>query len=348
MIGAMVSKPPRPALEACAEHIWENLGDPYSYPGLEAELERLVTRISLAVLGKKVSGWATSGATEANILAALYWRERGYRRVVHFNTAHYSVSKAARLLGMEELIVPYGDRGLAILERELGPRDIVFVTYGTTQEGWIEPIREVAELARKRGAKVHVDAAYAGFIAAGLKDTPRIELDDTVATLAVDLHKIPEAPMPLGLILASSEQIIDSMFYRVNYIPSGRQFGILGSRPGCPVYGAHVSLRYLETLYGGPEDIASLLMRLKRTLVSELGDYGFNAIESPTPVACLVHPDIDRIVRILQRAGTKLYMCPRHRGARIALMPHHDYLGELRHIISCLSEASRKSMSAEV
>ena len=340
MIGAMISKPPRQALEACIAHAWENLGDPNSYPRLEEELEKLVSEVSRIVLGARTPGWATSGATETNILAVLYWRERGYRRVVRFDTAHYSVSKAARLLGLKEVVVPYGGRGIELLERELGPRDIVVVTYGTTQEGWVEPLWEVAELARRRGAKVHVDAAYAGFVARGLRGAPRIELDDTVATLAVDMHKIPEAPMPLGIILASSEDIIESMFYRAEYIPSGRQFGILGSRPGCPIYGARASLSYLWSLYGGFEGVASLLLRMKEILVSELEEHGYTAVESPTPVACLVHPRISRIVEVLEGWGSRVYRCPRHGGVRIALMPHHDYLGELRHIISCLSEAA--------
>ena len=334
----MISSPPKTAVDACSSHIDENLGDPDSYPGLSEAAEALLRTVAERVVGHPSPGWFTSGATESNILALYYWREKGRKRVFHFETAHYSVRKAASLLGLENRPVPLSEEGLQALRESAGPRDVIVVTIGTTQEGWIEPLDDVIEIARRAGAAIHVDAAFAGYIARHLPSPVDLELEPPLFTVAVDLHKIPEAPMPLGVLLAASEEIIESLYHRAPYIPSGRQFGLLGSRPACPVYAAIESIRYLDERFGGIRGLASELLRLKKRITMELESAGYSPIESPTPIVCLRHESVSGITERARRSGIHLYTCPKHGGVRIAVMPHHIYIpAEAECIIKTLS-----------
>jgi glutamate/tyrosine decarboxylase-like PLP-dependent enzyme len=122
VIGGMIPRPPRCLVKIVSSSLGVNLGDPSSYPDLQEAVETVVGFASRAATGREYPGWPTSGATESNILALLRAREEGYSTVIHFTTAHYSVSKAAHLLGLEEIPVRAIDGyapDLAALEQAL-------------------------------------------------------------------------------------------------------------------------------------------------------------------------------------------------------------------------------------
>src|SRR6185312_15431712 len=72
----------------------------------------------------------------------------------------------------------------------------VVVTTGTTGLGAVDPVHEVVPLARKYGARVHVDAAYGGFFSLlarseepyGLDRRPWLAIPDC-DSVVVDPHK---------------------------------------------------------------------------------------------------------------------------------------------------------------
>jgi len=340
VIGGMISNPPEPSRQACARYLHTNLGDPDSYPGLREAADRLGLRV-LEILGAPGASWGfTSGATEANTLALYYWREQGRTRVVTPNTAHYSVAKAARILGMDHALVDSRRNILQGLEAALDERSVLVLTVGTTEEGLVDPVESALAIAERAGAVVHVDAAFAGLIARWLPEPVYLAPRGPLATVAVDLHKLGEAPMPLGIIVARSKSIIESLYFDSPYIPSKRQFGLLGSRPGCPVFAAHASLDYLEARFGSFQGMARALMEAAHALVGELKPYGYSAGELFTPIVCLEHPEINSILGYLQARGIKAYTCRGGRGVRIAVMPHHIYTGEIKCIGKHLKEAA--------
>ena len=180
VIGGMIPDPPWPARAACAKWAHTNKGDLDSYPNLREVHDDVVRRFSNIVFGSKYPGMMTSGATESNILALLYWRKQGKKRVVAFPHTHYSVRKAAYILGLE-----YVETDYAKLASKVKNSDVIVVTLGTTETGAVDPLNEIAELASRRGAVVHVDAAYYGTI---LRHSNRVEsielgLDDTISTI---------------------------------------------------------------------------------------------------------------------------------------------------------------------
>ncbi len=341
VLGGMTPRPPPDVLEVCRLYSWQNMGDPESYTASREAASYIVSTASLVVFGREYPGWVTSGASEGNLLALYALREMGYRRVLYFQSAHYSIPKSARILGMraEPLPVAGGyEPLLGELRSRLGEGDIVVATVGTTETGYIDPVVEIAELAGARGAVVHVDAAFAGPIMRHLGEgkAPR-SLGGAVTSIVMDMHKVPEAPAGVGLLLASDKGIIDLLYHKAPYIPSGRQFGVLGTRNGGPVIAAAYALSKLVEY--GVERLAGELMDAALELVSRLGPHGYRTPHGvETPILCLIHPHHDRVFRRLGEMGYKAYRCLEGRGVRMAVMPH--LIPELDRVSGILASAA--------
>lgn len=110
----------------------------------------------------------TSGGTESNNLAlkGLAWRHPERRHLIQGAVEHPSVSEAARFLarqGHEVTVLPVDAEG-AIRPDDLAEalRDdtlLVSVQHANHEIGTVQPIAELAAVARARGARFHADAA---------------------------------------------------------------------------------------------------------------------------------------------------------------------------------------------
>ena len=321
VIGGMVPRPAREAVEILIDHLDLNAGDPRPGSVVEGYIREVVRITSRAVLGVDRPGWVTAGASEGNLLALYALREMGFRRVLLFDTAHYSVLKAARILGLEHKVLDTngGRPSMSEVPAEVREGDIIVATVGTTQEGLVDPVGALASIAAEAGAAVHVDAAYAGYIARYLTVKAKFKLDPPIYTLVVDAHKLPEAPPPAGIILSCCGEVLDRMWFTAPYIPSGRQFGVLGTRPGGPIAAAAHILRNLDSQ--GFETIAEDLMERARRLVTSARDLGFEpAVEPEVPVVCLKHPNIEALMSRLENLGLQAYRCPRYGGVRAVFL----------------------------
>jgi len=104
-------------------------------------------------------------------------------------------------------------------DRKHGKRPfLVVASAGTVSTGAIDPIREMAAIAREHGAWLHVDGAYGGF-AAALDDAPEdlkaLNLADSVA---VDPHKWLYTPLEAGCLLVRDAECLPAAFaYRPPY-----------------------------------------------------------------------------------------------------------------------------------
>ncbi len=325
VLGGMTPKPGDEYKRLLCEFADENMGDPESYPASRRAFEYVARVLGESLFpGSPLYPTPTSGGTEGNILGLYLARILGSRRVVYSETAHYSIEKAARILGMNSLRIPakHGyEFDLEALDLVLEEGDVVVATLGTTETGYVDPVREVAKIAASKGAIVHVDAAYAGPIVRFLAPQKLVErLDSTVVTAAVDAHKILNTPYHAGVIYAASEGLAGEFSFEAPYIPSGYQPGLLGSRSGAPYVAAAVALEDV----GGVEGLKRLageLMESARFLYNELverGPYG-SPHEPETPVLCLTHPRHVRLAAWLRARGYVVYTCPRHGGIRLAL-----------------------------
>lgn len=201
----------------------------------------------MAKLGPEADGVLTPGGSMSNLMGLLLARDAAARRhgvdvrrsgvgalfrpvVLCSELAHFSVQRACGALGLGEEAVQTvpadGRRRMqpAALERalrELVPHRTVLAivaTAGTTDFGSIDPLAEIAALAREHEVWLHVDAAY-GFgalfsdrlahLLAGL------ELADSVT---VDLHKLGWQPAAASALLVSNAATFEPLDREVAYL----------------------------------------------------------------------------------------------------------------------------------
>jgi aromatic-L-amino-acid decarboxylase len=152
-----------------------------------------------------------STSTLAALIAARHITGRNV--VVCSEHAHSSIEKAARMLGMELRKVD-ADEGLGMRTGGLDLSDVAVVvaTVGTTSFASVDPVRELAGLARAAGTWLHVDAAYAGssWICEEERDSQDgVELADS---LVINPHKWLMVPMDCSLLWTSRPEELRTAF----------------------------------------------------------------------------------------------------------------------------------------
>lgn len=188
------------------------------------------------------SGAFTSGGTISNLTALAAAREKAApssRRtgVPAGSTlycsadAHYSVTRAAELLGIGSdnvrVIATDEQRRMRVevLEAELdadlrsGRLPIAVVaTAGTTLTGAIDPLAPIAAVCRERSVWLHVDGAY-GLPAASVIPASFAGLD-LADSITVDAHKWMFVPKACGVVMVRDESHLSAAFgHSTNYIP---------------------------------------------------------------------------------------------------------------------------------
>ncbi len=203
-----------------------------------------------------VHGRRFRGVREEGLARALNYY--GYRQAVYLvsRRGHYSICKAATLLGIGERGViyapvhPYTNKiNIAKLRQiieKIKREDLIegkptkFVALigiaGTTETGNVDDLCGLAQLARELGAHYHVDAAWGGgsLLMEGSRELlTGIELADSVS---LDSHKLLYAPNSMGICLFREVNDSRYIYHTSNYIiregsvDQGR-FTIEGSRP---------------------------------------------------------------------------------------------------------------------
>jgi glutamate/tyrosine decarboxylase-like PLP-dependent enzyme len=213
---------------------------------IEAGLIRIFNR--QAGLGARAFGTVTGGGGAANLLALKMARERalgtGARRrgvgggagrrlrIYASDQAHFSIARALDVLGIGSdalVTVPTGsDRRLdpgrlgETLTRDrrrgLAPMAIV-ATAGTTSTGSLDPLADIATVARRHGVFLHVDAAYGGALLFSRRHRALLKGIERADSVTVDPHKWLFQPFSLALLLArDARRLRDSCSLEPDYL----------------------------------------------------------------------------------------------------------------------------------
>jgi glutamate/tyrosine decarboxylase-like PLP-dependent enzyme len=185
----------------------------------EMEKEAVATLAAMFGLGTHLGHLTTSG-TIANLEALYVARElHPGLGIAYSEEAHYTHARMCGVLGIEGTPVPVDGAGRmdpGALDALLsgGRVGTVVATAGTTGLGAIDPVHELLAVARRHGARVHVDAAYGGFFTllagqqgpAGLDPAPwrAIAACDSVV---VDPHKHGLQPYGCGAVLFADPEV---------------------------------------------------------------------------------------------------------------------------------------------
>ena len=175
-------------------------------------------------------GTLTSGGSEANLVALKCardraaagakdaglrsWQGRGELLVYASEQSHYSLVKAVDILGLgRRQLRKVGTDARFHLRPEALRREIerdlsegntpccVAGAAGATSTGVIDPLDELADLAKAYGLWFHVDAAYGGGLAFSEKLRPRLRGLERADSVTVDPHKWMFVPFACGAVL---------------------------------------------------------------------------------------------------------------------------------------------------
>jgi L-2,4-diaminobutyrate decarboxylase len=195
-------------------------------------------------------GVFTSGGTQSNLMGLLLARDhccaRHYgvdvqrqglpadfssNRIICSQAAHFTVQKSAAMLGlgMDKVItVPVDEnKNMCVnslrqtledlAQQALTPLAIV-ATAGTTDFGSIDPLAEIASIARQHRVWLHVDAAVAGTLAFTKNYAHYLAGIEQADSITVDLHKLAFQPISCGLFLLRDKQHFHYLAHHVDYL----------------------------------------------------------------------------------------------------------------------------------
>lgn len=188
-------------------------------------------------LGPAADGVFTSGGTQSNLQALLLARQEAATddlsklRIFTSECSHFSVQKSATLLGLsaDAVVSIPTDRTKRMqtvaLETELMgcvseglvPMAIV-ATAGTTDFGSIDPMPEIAALARDYGAWMHVDAAYGCGLLASPTRRHLLNGIEQADSVTVDYHKSFFQPVSSSAFLVRDRSTLRHATYHAEYL----------------------------------------------------------------------------------------------------------------------------------
>jgi glutamate/tyrosine decarboxylase-like PLP-dependent enzyme len=222
----------------------------------EAEIVSMVASMlgatsNNAELGRdeQLCGAVSSGGTESILLAMKTYRDRARARGNHSpemvvpTTAHAAFDKASQYFGIKLVKVPVGEdfkADVKAMKAALSRRTIVVVASAPCfPYGLVDPVAELAAIAKERDIGCHVDACLGGFVLPWARrlGAPVPVFDFTVpgvTSMSVDTHKYGYAAKGTSVVLYRGQTLRSFQFYALTDWPGGLYFSptLTGSRPG--------------------------------------------------------------------------------------------------------------------
>ena len=226
-----------------------------------------ILKMALEILNapEGAGGQITTGGTESVLLAVLGAREWARKnrpdikqpRILLPRTAHPAFNKGAHYFGLKVTRIPQraDDCKADVAAMEASLADDVIMVVGSAPcypFGVIDPIRELAAMAAKRGVWFHVDACVGGYVAPFVKKLgyPVTDFDlgvPGVWSVSADLHKYGYAPKNISTLLVRDAALKEYFTFAFDDWPYGSYTTptVGGSRTGGALAGAWATLKFL-------------------------------------------------------------------------------------------------------
>ena len=331
--------------------------------------------------GPKSFGTLASGGSEANLIAlkcardsvASTIKDRGVRSapgdlvVYASEQCHYSIDKSVDILGMGRNslrkirtddrfhICVDALRDQIARDRDEGyvPACIVGVA-GTTSTGVIDPIEELAAVAREHNCWYHVDAAYGGPLAFSPRHKTKLQGIELADSITFDPHKWMFVPFSCGALLVreGGRVLRDSFDMTPEYLSEDRggadvefdffRYGQMGTR-------RFNSLKlWMAIKFMGREGYARTVERqieLTHYLASRIDALpDFERVgEVETAVCCFRHSSKSdliqqRLQQIIERGGEAWLTTTVLHGSRALRVNINSFLTEQHHVDHLVKE----------
>ena len=245
------------------------------------EVERQITRWMRDLFGfpESASGVFVTGTSMANLIGVLVAsrarlgaqvRSKGLaaqaQRLVAYTSvsAHGCVSQAMDLsgLGTDALrLIPIGAdfrmqpqalRAAIAADRQAGCTPFLIVgSAGTVDVGAVDPLSELADIARQEGMWLHVDGAFGAMAMLSPELAPKLAGIERADSIAFDFHKWVQVPYDAGFVLVrDGQQHLDTFAADAAYLKRETR-GIAGGSPWPCDFGPDLSrgFRALKTWF---------------------------------------------------------------------------------------------------
>ena len=218
-------------------------------------MEREAVAMMASLLGGDggAGGFITTGGTESNLAAMRLARNTGRQaepEIIAPVTMHFSFRLGAELMGIRLVEIDVDDETylprIEDVERAITPRTVGLVCSAPGGSfGVLDPVEAFADLARRTGLYLHVDAAFGGFILPFMRDLghaiPPFDLSlDGVSSISTDGHKLGLLPIATGFFLVKDAVTLEA-------IPTERTLihTTSSTKPGSRAAAAWATLKHL-------------------------------------------------------------------------------------------------------
>jgi sphinganine-1-phosphate aldolase len=199
---------------------------------------------------RQVVGTVTSGGTESILLAMRTYRDwaRATRRVkrpevVAPTSAHVAFDKAAQYFRIKLVRVPVAAdyrADVAAMRRAVTRNTVALVGSAPSfPHGVVDPIEDLAAVARERRIGFHTDACLGGFVLPWARrlgyDVPPFDFGvPGVTSMSADTHKFGYAAKGSSVVLYRGTKLRSFQYFTATEWPGGLYFSptLAGSRPG--------------------------------------------------------------------------------------------------------------------
>ncbi|MBD8491068.1 aspartate aminotransferase family protein [Echinicola sp. CAU 1574] len=268
---------------------------------IERDLIKLVAEQIFDGEEGQQDGYVATGGTEANIQAM--WVYRNFFRdefgaktdeiaVVYSSDSHYSMPKGANLLNLHSIILDVDNETRQITEESLETKInaakeagykyfIVVANLSTTMFGSVDDVDRLGDFftAANVPFRIHVDAAYGGFIYPFTDEkSPYTFKNPYITSITSDGHKMLQTPYGTGLFLIRKGYIHHVCTEEAQYIP-GKDYTLSGSRSGANAVSMWMILK-IHGSEGWKYKMASLCDRTER-ICTKLDRMGVEYFRNP-------------------------------------------------------------------
>ncbi|MBT0809738.1 aspartate aminotransferase family protein [Litoribacter ruber] len=252
---------------------------------IERDLIKLVAEEIFNGNPGEQDGYVATGGTEANIEAM--WIYRNYFQeaygaklheiaLVYSEDSHYSMPKGGNLLSLQSIILQVDENTRQITDESLNTKIaearkngvkyfIVIANLSTTMFGSVDDVDRLGDFFTNENVlfKIHVDAAYGGFIYPFTNDQSRFSFQNPyINSITADGHKMLQTPYGTGLFLIRKGFMHYVCTNEAQYIP-GKDYTLSGSRSGANAVSMWMILK-IHGSEGWKYKMASLLDRTER------------------------------------------------------------------------------------
>lgn len=267
----------------------ENALNPTAFSSLR-KMESEVISMSANLLSgdEKVTGSLTSGGTESILMAVKTARAWGRKNknievpeIILPSTAHPAFHKACYYFGLKAIVIPVGNDFLAqpdLMETAITENTVLLVASAPAYpQGVIDPISEIATIAKEHNLLCHVDACVGGFFLPFLQlinpGIPAFDFSvEGVTSISADIHKYGYAAKGASVVLYKNADLRKLQFYVYTEWSGGiyASPAVSGTRPGGAIAGAWAAMKFIGK--EGYVDLVQRTLAIKSKIIEALED----------------------------------------------------------------------------